>query len=133
MTPICRPCRRTASALSVFVSNFIFALRRFLLVVGVTIERAFVTLALLVVSEMITDERLDGRNKGAGDHEEVAVEDADKFEEGVVARHDLAGLDAGDVHLGQAETASQLPLAPRSEEHTSELQSRGHLVCRLLL
>src|SRR6266702_8790468 len=27
-----------------------------------------------------------------------------------------------------------LPLqSPRSEEHTSELQSRGHLVCRLLL
>src|SRR5690625_5840779 len=25
------------------------------------------------------------------------------------------------------------PLAMRSEEHTSELQSRGHLVCRLLL
>src|SRR5439155_24644229 len=24
-------------------------------------------------------------------------------------------------------------LSPRSEEHTSELQSRGHLVCRLLL
>src|SRR5690625_329495 len=24
-------------------------------------------------------------------------------------------------------------LKPRSEEHTSELQSRGHLVCRLLL
>src|SRR5690625_6730535 len=23
--------------------------------------------------------------------------------------------------------------APRSEEHTSELQSRGHLVCRILL
>src|SRR5690625_950186 len=26
-----------------------------------------------------------------------------------------------------------LPLTLRSEEHTSELQSRGHLVCRLLL
>src|SRR5690349_21943533 len=26
-----------------------------------------------------------------------------------------------------------LPLAPRSEEHTSELQSRRDLVCRLLL
>src|SRR5215510_15691096 len=26
-----------------------------------------------------------------------------------------------------------LHLAARSEEHTSELQSRGHLVCRLLL
>src|SRR5690625_6662108 len=25
------------------------------------------------------------------------------------------------------------PFQPRSEEHTSELQSRGHLVCRLLL
>src|SRR5690625_4498568 len=25
------------------------------------------------------------------------------------------------------------PALPRSEEHTSELQSRGHLVCRLLL
>src|SRR5690625_6733988 len=28
---------------------------------------------------------------------------------------------------------SDLPEVPRSEEHTSELQSRGHLVCRLLL
>src|SRR5690625_5990545 len=26
-----------------------------------------------------------------------------------------------------------VPVAIRSEEHTSELQSRGHLVCRLLL
>src|SRR5207253_9819286 len=26
-----------------------------------------------------------------------------------------------------------LPIGARSEEHTSELQSRGHLVCRLLL
>src|SRR5690625_6974286 len=28
---------------------------------------------------------------------------------------------------------TQHGLIPRSEEHTSELQSRGHLVCRLLL
>src|SRR5271166_4283861 len=27
----------------------------------------------------------------------------------------------------------ELQCIPRSEEHTSELQSRGHLVCRLLL
>src|SRR5690625_7829306 len=26
-----------------------------------------------------------------------------------------------------------LAIRPRSEEHTSELQSRGHLVCRLLI
>src|SRR5690625_5765396 len=30
-------------------------------------------------------------------------------------------------------TDSIPPCATRSEEHTSELQSRGHLVCRLLL
>src|SRR5439155_26826918 len=29
--------------------------------------------------------------------------------------------------------AYHLPARERSEEHTSELQSRGHLVCRLLL
>src|SRR5437870_5955739 len=29
--------------------------------------------------------------------------------------------------------AEFVPLSTRSEEHTSELQSRGHLVCRLLL
>src|SRR5690625_6852594 len=28
---------------------------------------------------------------------------------------------------------NQISWNPRSEEHTSELQSRGHLVCRLLL
>src|SRR5690625_6503282 len=28
---------------------------------------------------------------------------------------------------------STRPIVARSEEHTSELQSRGHLVCRLLL
>src|SRR5437660_7085660 len=35
------------------------------------------------------------------------------------------------------ELATKIPIVlhqqPRSEEHTSELQSRGHLVCRLLL
>src|SRR5215208_7241795 len=30
-------------------------------------------------------------------------------------------------------TAARSRLSSRSEEHTSELQSRGHLVCRLLL
>src|SRR5690625_7938307 len=38
--------------------------------------------------------------------------------------------------VGAAESDAEFFLAPsqnRSEEHTSELQSRGHLVCRLLL
>ena len=34
--------------------------------------------------------------------------------------------------MGQAEPFATLPIT-RSEEHTSELQSRRHLVCRLLL
>src|SRR5690554_1533587 len=43
---------------------------------------------------------------------------------------DLAGLKAGDeiIKIGDVKIADF-----RSEEHTSELQSRPHLVCRLLL
>src|SRR5690625_5495701 len=37
----------------------------------------------------------------------------------------------GDINPFQA--LSSTLAATRSEEHTSELQSRGHLVCRLLL
>src|SRR5439155_7575623 len=35
--------------------------------------------------------------------------------------------------VGTSEVIKKELLAQRSEEHTSELQSRGHLVCRLLL
>src|SRR5690625_6870697 len=47
--------------------------------------------------------------------------------------------EAGFVHPGISLTAETIKNlreqidAKRSEEHTSELQSRGHLVCRLLL
>src|SRR5690625_6638060 len=34
---------------------------------------------------------------------------------------------------GQRQAQAAERYSPRSEEHTSELQSRGHLVCRLLL
>src|SRR3989442_2721575 len=43
-------------------------------------------------------------------------------------RHQGAGGDDGVDHTGLDEIAED-----RSEEHTSELQSRPHLVCRLLL
>src|SRR5690625_5832945 len=36
-------------------------------------------------------------------------------------------------HLHLNSSSGSLEPIPRSEEHTSELQSRGHLVCRLLL
>src|SRR5437870_10974234 len=37
------------------------------------------------------------------------------------------------LHYGRYMTMKEIGLKLRSEEHTSELQSRGHLVCRLLL
>src|SRR5437660_9029342 len=37
------------------------------------------------------------------------------------------------IRLATGSVALQYALDHRSEEHTSELQSRGHLVCRLLL
>src|SRR5207253_10908423 len=36
----------------------------------------------------------------------------------------------GEPRDGGAQPPEQLGVAERSEEHTSELQSRGHLVCR---
>src|SRR5690625_6147308 len=44
------------------------------------------------------------------------------------------GLNAKSSYGGMRTRADgQAMMSPRSEEHTSELQSRGHLVCRLLL
>src|SRR5439155_22084530 len=45
---------------------------------------------------------------------------------------DAWAVGAGVIHWdGAAWTAVDVSLPARSEEHTSELQSRGHLVCRL--
>src|SRR5258708_25134738 len=38
-----------------------------------------------------------------------------------------------DIHWAKSSVASTVELWVRSEEHTSELQSPDHLVCRLLL
>src|SRR5690625_6986210 len=44
------------------------------------------------------------------------------------------GEDAGgEAPADDATAGDDVTLKVRSEEHTSELQSRGHLVCRLLL
>src|SRR3712207_8954131 len=40
---------------------------------------------------------------------------------------------AGEEHLGVLAAKHRPPADVRSEEHTSELQSRQYLVCRLLL
>src|SRR5205814_6938880 len=50
------------------------------------------------------------------------------------AARDAAGVQRGDDHGRRgSHVDSRRGRAPRSEEHTSELQSLRHLVCRLLL
>src|SRR5687768_18622126 len=61
--------------------------------------------------------RLDERCRRAG---------GARRQDGALAVHVRGGLEAQGSRIGRAEKA-------RSEEHTSELQSRLHLVCRLLL
>src|SRR5439155_26659528 len=74
------------------------------------------------LAEPALRERLvHGQRDGAGRRVAVAVEVA----EDLVPR-DFQGV-AGGVD------DADIRIINRSEEHTSELQSRGHLVCRLLL
>src|SRR5439155_10082159 len=68
----------------------------------------------------------------------LALEPSDQRREHVLARDRGAADDelAGRPPLEPIERLARLALdrfQGRSEEHTSELQSRGHLVCRLLL
>src|SRR5690625_6113909 len=52
----------------------------------------------------------------------------------VMDRRDYDALGpAGSIYSSAWELAQWVRLHLRSEEHTSELQSRGHLVCGLLL
>src|SRR5947208_5349194 len=66
-------------------------------------------------------------------HEELVRGDAVVLRQSreLLQRAALAQVGDGDV---EAVVDQRLPFAlPRSEEHTSELQSPDHLVCRLLL
>src|SRR6266508_3306721 len=77
----------------------------------------------------------------------IEVLDADQGRSGQAAGdRDAFKRMVGDVCTGEVgiiiglqvsrlarNAADWFPLVERSEEHTSELQSRGHLVCRLLL
>src|SRR2546422_4479877 len=48
-------------------------------------------------------------------------------------QHGAGSVHARRRHVRSRWTIAERAMAPRSEEHTSELQSRLHLVCRLLL
>src|SRR3712207_7146820 len=72
---------------------------------------------------------------GRADHRTDGVDRAVDLLDGVVVDDPQPHRAPG---LGDAERVEQLPRIPvavpgRSEEHTSELQSRQYLVCRLLL
>src|SRR5207253_7221848 len=67
------------------------------------------------------------RRLGPGDHLDADTVVLDH--EGVARPR--ACLDV--AHEGRIDDRRRPDDEPRSEEHTSELQSRGHLVCRLLL
>src|SRR3712207_8735614 len=73
--------------------------------------------------------RSEDEEAAAGEQQGDAADDAEEAdafgEEGGVQRGREGGF--GDPHVAQA------VLHGRSEEHTSELQSRQYLVCRLLL
>src|SRR3712207_7258491 len=75
------------------------------------------------------------RSGGGGEGLHPAEEG--RFEGGRVegGKHPAEGVVGGDA-VGEGEEGAQpgrLAAADRSEEHTSELQSRQYLVCRLLL
>src|SRR2546426_4749901 len=54
-----------------------------------------------------------------------------RFAHGVAVH--LEGANGRVVHVGEKAVHDAAPKQPRSEEHTSELQSPCNLVCRLLL
>src|SRR5690625_5368394 len=66
---------------------------------------------------------------------DLNLPDEDLLQRGHLLLSQLQGAGGGIVlQLGDAGGGRDLGAHPvRSEEHTSELQSRGHLVCRLLL
>src|SRR5690606_40633427 len=61
----------------------------------------------------------------------LPLQEAHEVVVGVVRRHE-AGGDPAELR-GQQARREVAEVAARSEEHTSELQSRENLVCRLLL
>src|SRR3712207_6951647 len=81
--------------------------------------------------ERLRVDRIEAAERLVEDHEVRVVEErGDELHLLLHAARQLVDLREPPVLLRRLEPE---PLQPRSEEHTSELQSRQYLVCRLLL
>src|SRR3990172_7395735 len=79
---------------------------------------------------VVFDHRVPAATQASAVAQKIGREFVAKF--GVKRFHDV-GYSQGISHQLVADHGYALPGSVRSEEHTSELQSRLHLVCRLLL
>src|SRR5207253_10702836 len=86
----------------------------------------FRSIGMAVISEpslLLLDEPTCGMSPAETNRAVEKIRDLARTIDIVIIEHDM------DVVFGIADDITVL--AQRSEEHTSELQSRGHLVCRL--
>src|SRR3712207_7200450 len=67
------------------------------------------------------------------DHDHRARARGDRRSEGVRGQQERVGIDVGEARRRSGQDDGLDRRDERSEEHTSELQSRQYLVCRLLL
>src|SRR5439155_12810373 len=76
-----------------------------------------------------------GSSRSRSTHERRRVAPAETYPDDLRyhPEHDWARIEGDEAVFGVTWFAQDALGEPRSEEHTSELQSRGHLVCRLLL
>src|SRR5690625_5552879 len=72
-----------------------------------------------------------GENGGADTAADACT--ADYASQTLSISADPTSIEVGETSEITASSDAGLAVDLRSEEHTSELQSRGHLVCRLLL
>src|SRR5690625_5918964 len=83
---------------------------------------------------LLRSERIWNFRKFTGVNISLAIATWAFLQGGAVAVYLGAKAAIASIVIGYAISVLLVSLAPcRSEEHTSELQSRGHLVCRLLL
>src|SRR5690625_6120074 len=86
------------------------------------------TILTEAIPSLSPDQIVDAASVNAPD----VVEDGVTFEANALKKATLTAQATGLIAVAD-DSGLTVDVLHRSEEHTSELQSRGHLVCRLLL